>query len=252
MKTRHLLISLLILTAFSAAYAIAEVTDIQAEFGFLKDLKGPAAMEVVEDPTIFRVAELRSLPCDTATFEFLLDRPNISMILARSLDPSVDDYRFKTLEDGSLHIDDHNGLTGTMELLASEPGKRIYYMTGHYELFWGLEFDGDVVLVPEFAEKPSEGGGVMVDADARSYFKVESAFVGAMASMVAYVFPTKVENRIKRFTRAITRVTDAIATDPQGMYVTLNESGRLTDGELDEFREFFLGEPEIEGGSDDG
>jgi len=240
---------LLVLLLSAALCVFADIAGVREEFGFLEESVGPEAMEVVEDPTIYRVADMQDLPCDAATFEFLLDRPKMSMVLARSVDPSVDDYLFKTLEDGSVHVDDHEGLTGTMQLMASEPGKRIYYMVGHYELFWGMTFDGRAVLVPEYEDVAAEEGeGARLNSNTRTYFKVESSFIGAMASFVDYAFPSKVDSRIARFSGAITAVTEAVAADPGGMYARLEESDRLSDGELAEYRGFFLDREKDTGG----
>ena len=44
--------------------------------------------EVINKPTISRVSELRRLPVTLRQYEFLIDHPRLSMLLAHIYDPS--------------------------------------------------------------------------------------------------------------------------------------------------------------------
>jgi len=209
------------------------------EFETLALKKGPDALEVVRDPTLYRVAELDGLPCSAADFEFLLDRPRTSMVLARALDPGLDEYEIQSRPDGGWHVDDRGRLVGDMELMESAPGRRVYYISGAWRFIFGITFRGRMVLVPEYEEHTLDGVTV-VDSRSRGYMKIDNALVGFMAKVVAYVFPGKVDARIKRFSGAVRRVAEAVHDDPAGMYTRLIASGRVPPDEAGEYRARFL------------
>jgi len=221
------------------AVAACMAEDGQGEFKALVLKKGPDALEVVRDPTLYRVAELDGLPCSAADFEFLLDRPRTSMVLARVLDPGLDEYEIKARPDGGRHVDDRGRLVGDMELVEASPGRRVYYISGAWRFIFGITFRGRMVLVPEYEEHTLDGE-MVVDSRVRGYMKIDNALIGFMAKVVAYVFPGKVDARIRRFSGAVRRVAEAVHDDPAGMYTRLIASGKVPPEETGEYRARFL------------
>jgi hypothetical protein len=230
-----------VLAAFFAVSVVAVciAADSAGEFGALVHKEGADALEVVREPTLYRVAELDGLPCSADEFGFLLDRPRISMVLARALDPGLDEYEIQSRPDGGWHVDDHGRLVGDMDLVEAAPGKRVYYITGSWRFIFGITFRGRMVLVPEFEEHAVDGN-VRVDSRARGYMKIDNALAGFMARVVAYVFPGKVDARIKRFSDAVRKVAVAVHDDPSGMYTRLIASGKVPPKEEGEYRVRFL------------
>jgi hypothetical protein len=200
--------------------------------------KGASAAEVVTRPTISRVSKLPCLPVSSRQYEFLLDRPRLSMALAHICDPSLDLYKVEVRPDGSSYVKDPKGLEGEMELVSFTPGKRVYFISGHYDLL-KMRFNGRMVLMTEYSERVC-AEGTAVDSKATSYVKVDSAFVGAFAKVMAFLFPKKVDARIGRFSNAVKSVAVAVHNDPADMYKRLAATGEFRPDELREYSLMFL------------
>lgn len=232
-----------VIVAVSAA-AFAGITP--GEFDRLVAAKGTAVLEVLEKPTLYRVARLDDLPCDVRTFEYLIDRPRTSIVLARWADPTLDNYTIQTKPDGSSHVDDSGRLAGDMELVEAASGRRVYYLTGHWRFVMGVTFEGRMVLVPEYSGRYVDGAPY-VDAATRGYMKIDNAFAGVMARLVVYIFPGKVDARIARFAAAVRKVAALVSIDPDAAYAALEASGRVSKDELKEFRATFMAGPRAGG-----
>jgi hypothetical protein len=204
----------------------------------LLEKKNTVAKEVVTRPTIARVSELPRLPVSLRQYEFLIDHPRLSMALARMYDPSLDAYKVAVRPDGSIHVDDPAGMAGDMELINSITGRRVYFISGHFD-FLKMRFKGYMVLLMAYYERHGEGAA-SVDSRTTSYIKVKSAFAGFFAKVMAFLFPRKVDDRISRFANAVKRVAIAVHDDPTGAYGKLAASGEVGPGELKEFAGMFL------------
>jgi hypothetical protein len=213
---------------------IVHASDISS----LLEKKVPGAKEVINRPTITRVSELPHLPVSLRQYEFLIDHPRLAMVLAHICDPSLDLYKIEVRPDGLIHVDDPAGLAGDIELVNSIPGRRIYFISGHFDIL-KIRFNGHVVLMMSYSERLSEAGA-SVDSTTTSYIKVNSAFVGFFARLMDFLFPKKVDERIGRFANAVKRVAIAVHDDPAGAYGKLAASGEVGSEELEEFAVMFL------------
>lgn len=228
-RITSLVLALIIVSAY-----IAGAQDIS---GFLEKMD-PRAKDVITKPTISRVSELPRLPVNLRQYEFLLDHPHLSMVLAHICDPSLDLYKVTVRPDGLIHVDDPAGLAGDMELINSVLGRRVYFVSGHFDIL-KMRFYGHVVLLMSYSERPKEAVS-SVDLTTTSYIKVNSAFAGFFAKIAAFLFPTKVDERIGRFTNAIKKVSIAVHDDPARAYAMLAASGEVGPQELKEFAGMFL------------
>ena len=217
------IISLLLALVFIPA-PIINASDISG----LLEKKGPGAKEVITRPTISRVSELPRLPVSLRQYEFLIDHPRLSMVLARIYDPSLDLYKIEVRPDGLIHVDDPAGLAGDMELVNSIPGRRVYFVSGYFDIL-KMRFNGHMVMNISYAERPREAHA-SVDSTTTCYIKVNSAFVGFFAKLMAFLFPKKVDERIGRFANAVRKVAIAVHDDPAGAYGKLAASGEADPG----------------------
>jgi len=227
-------ITALLLAAVLVPALVFAAGDLQG----LAGKKASAVNEVVTRPTISRVSVLPGLPVSSRQYEFLLDRPRLSMALAHISDPSLDLYKIEVRPDGTCHVDDPTGLAGDMELVSSSPGKRVYFISGHYDIL-KMRFNGRMVLDSEYSEHTCLEG-VFVDSKAVSYVKVDSSFVGVFAKLMAFLFPKKVDARIGRFSNAVKGVAVAVRNDPAGMYKRLAATGEFSPDDLREYSLMFL------------
>ena len=211
---------------------------IASDISSLLEKKGPGAKEVITRPTISRVSEQPRLPVSLRQYEFLMDHPRLSMVLAHIYDPSLDLYKIEARPDGSIHVDDPAGLAGDMELVNSIPGRRVYFISGHFD-FLRMRFNGHMVMQISYSGRLSEAVA-SVDSTDTCYIRVNNSFVGFFAKVMAFLFPKKVDERIGRFANAVKRVAIAVHNDPDGAYRKLAASGEVSPGELKEFAGMFL------------
>ncbi|MBA4372044.1 MAG: hypothetical protein C0402_04200 [Thermodesulfovibrio sp.] len=227
------------ITAFFLALALmAGPLFAATDFSDLIEKKGPRAKEVVTRPTVTRISTLQGLPVSAVQYEFLLDHPRLAMVLARICDPSLDLYRIEPRPEGSIHVHDPAGLEGDVDLVSAVQGRRLYFVSGHFT-FLKMKVNGHMVVANEYAEHPGKTGHT-VDATSTSYIKLNSAFVGIFAKMMAFLFPKKVDERIGRFTNAVRSVAFAVHEDPEGAYKRLASTGEVSPGELKDFGAMFL------------
>ena len=227
------------ITALLLALVLIPAQIINAsDISSLLEKKGPGAKEVVTAPTIVRVADLPGLPVSLRQYEFLLDHPRLSMVLAHIYEPSLDLYKIEARPDGSIHVDDPAGLAGDMELINSVTGRRVYFISGYFDIL-KVRFNGRMVMNISYSERPGKTP-VSVDSTTTCYIKVNSAFAGFLAKLMAFLFPKKVDERIGRFANAVKRVAIAVHNDPAGAYGKLEAAGKAGSGELKEFAGMFL------------
>ena len=217
---------------------------IPAQMAIASDISGllekedPRAKEAVARPTLVRVTELTGLPVSLKQYEFLLDHPRLSMVLARIYDPSLDLYKITVRPDGLIHVDDPAGVAGDMELVNSMTGRRLYFVTGYFEIL-RVRFNGSMVMNISYAERLGKPP-VSSDSTTTCYIKVNSAFAGFFAKLMAFLFPKKVDERIGRFANAVKKVAIAVHDNPQAAYAKLAASGKAGPAELKEFAGIFL------------
>ena len=213
---------------------------IASDISGLLENKGPRAKEVITKPTISRVSKQPRLPVSMRQYEFLIDQPRLSMSLAHIYDPSLDLYKIEVRPDGTIHVDDPAGLAGDMELINSIPGRRVYFISGHFD-FFRMRFNGHMVMQIAYSGHLSEAPAT--DSTTTCYIRVNNAFAGFFAKLMAFLFPKKVDDRIGRFSNAVKRVSIAVHDDPSGAYQKLAASGEAGPGELKEFAGMFLKRP---------
>jgi hypothetical protein len=229
-------ISLLLALVFMHAQII-NASDISG----VLEKKVSGTKEIIARPTITRLSELPRLPVSLRQYEFLMDHPRLSMALAREYDPSLDLYKVVVRSDGLIHVDDPAGLAGNMELVHSITGRRVYFVSGYFDIL-KMRFNGHMVMNISYGERLN-GSTASVDSTTTCYIKVNSAFVGFFAKLMALLFPKKVDERIGRFANAVRKVAIALHDDPAGAYGKLAISGEVGPRELKEFAGIFLSKP---------
>lgn len=172
-------------------------------------------------------------------YEFLIDHPRLSMVLAHFYDPSLDLYNIEVRPDGLIHVDNPAGFAGNVELVNSVRGRRVYFISGHFDIL-KIRFNGHMVLMTSYSERLSKAGA-SVDTTTTVYIKINSAVVGFLTRLMPSLFAKKV--KIGRFANAVKRVAFAIHNDPSGAYGKLAASGKVGPEELKEFARMFLTRP---------
>ncbi|HXW69027.1 MAG TPA: hypothetical protein VEJ88_05425 [Dissulfurispiraceae bacterium] len=227
-------ITSLLLALIVIGTSIINASDIS---GILEKMD-TGAKEVISKPTIFRVSELHSLPVSLRQYEFLIDHPRLSMLLAHIYDSSLDLYKIKIGPDGLVHVYDPAGLAGVMKLVNSIQGRRVYFISGYFDVL-KMRFNGHMVLIISYSERLSEAGA-SVDSTTAGYIKVNSPLIGFFTKVMAFLFPKKVDERIVRFANAVKKVAIAVHDDPIGAYRKLAALDEVGSEDLKEFARLFL------------
>ena len=203
----------------------------------LLETKGPAVKEIITKPSIYRESKLPRLPISPKQIEFLIDHPHVTLALAHLYAPFLDTYSVEVRPDHVLHIEDPGKLAGDADLIDVRPGRRAYLIAGYYNIL-KMQFNGDIVLVTVYSEL-SENAAVSVDATAIAYIKINSAFAGVFARLADFLFPKKVDERIKRFVHAAENIAVAVHKDPESAKEKLKASGEVSAEELEAFGRTF-------------
>lgn len=126
-----------------------------------------------------------------------------------------------------------------MDIVISEPGKRMYYIAGFWKLLPGMRLKGRMALIVEYKEAGT-GRDRRLDANARGYMMVDNSVAGAAFKLAAFLFPRKVDARINRFATAVSKVVQAIHDDPDAALKRVEKSENVPPQEVQEFRERFV------------
>ena len=233
MKTNRYFIIIFLGLAVSLPTGVFGAEDIAS----LLETKGPAAKGIITEPSIVRESKLPNLPINPKQIEFLIDNPHVALALAHLYAPFLDNYRVKVRPDRVVHIEDPDILAGDAELIDARPGRRVYFIAGHYDIL-KMRFNGDIVLITAYSEQ-GENAAVSVDATATAYIKVNSAFAGTLARLADFLFPKKVDERLERFVHAAENIAIAVHQAPRDAYEKLKASGEVSAEELEEFGRTF-------------
>jgi hypothetical protein len=231
---RYLMIMTLGLALVCMTAGVFGAEDISS----LLESRGPAAREIVTEPSIVRESKLPNLPINSEKIEFLIDNPQVVLALAHLYAPFLDSYRVEVRPDHVVHIEEPGILAGDAELIDVRPGRRVYLIAGYYDIF-KMRFDGDVVLVTMYAEQRASEA-VSVDASTIAYFKIHGGFSGTLARLADFLFPKKVDERIERLVRAAESIGVAVNKDPAEAYGKLKSAGEVSAEKLEEFGRVFL------------
>ncbi len=195
------------------------------------------AEEIAAKPTIFRESNLPHLPLSLKQVEFLIDHPRVSMALAHQYAPFLDNYRVEVRPDQMIHISDPGKLSGEAERIDARPGRRVYLIAGHFDIF-KIRFNGHMVLMAVYSER-FESAAVATEVTTSASIKINNVFAGAIARLVNYLFPKKVDERIDRFIRAAESIAVGVHKDPAGSFRKLSNSGEVSAEELRKFVRLF-------------
>jgi hypothetical protein len=230
---RYLMIMTLGLALICIPVGVFGAEDISS----LLESRGPAAKEIITEPSIVRESKLPNLPINPEQIEFLIDNPHVALALAHLYAPFLDNYKVEVRSHHVVHIDEPGTLGGDAELIDVRPGRRVYLIAGYYDVL-KMRFNGDVVLVTTYSEA-RKNDAVSVDAATIAYFKINGDFAGTFAWLADYLFPKTVDERIERFVRAAESIAVAVHKDPAAAYGKLKASGEVSAEELEEFGRTF-------------
>lgn len=166
-------------------------------------------------------------------FEFLLDHPDFATHVTRAL--KFARYKIWRTPTG-LGIDDGWGTVGTFETVWSAAGHRVMYARGVYQQKILPDIQGQAVVAIDYGVQPAANGRSQISTAVTGFVKLDSRILALASRMASSVARTKGEKEAKSLVGLFARTTQAIETDPAGVFEKVRQRPDAPARELEEFR----------------
>lgn len=166
-------------------------------------------------------------------FEFLLDHPDFATHVTRAL--KFARYKIWRTPTG-LGIDDGWGTVGTFETVWAAAGHRIMHARGVYQHKILPDIQGQAVVAIDYGVQPADNGRSQISTAVTGFVKLDSRVLAMASKMASSVARAKGEKEAKSLVGLFARTTQAIETDPAGVFEKVRQRPDTPARELEEFR----------------
>jgi hypothetical protein len=166
-------------------------------------------------------------------FEFLLDHPDFATHVTRAL--KFARYKIWRTPSG-LGIDDGWGTVGTFEMVWAATGHRVMYARGVYQHKVLPDIHGQAVVAIDYGVQPAAGGRSQISTVITGFVKLDSRLLTAASKVASSVARTKGEKEARSLAKLFAKTTEAIETDPTGVFEKVRQRPDVPARELEEFR----------------
>jgi len=166
-------------------------------------------------------------------FEYLLDHPEFASHVARTL--KFARYKIWRTPTG-LGIDDGWGTVGTFELVHSSAGLRLMQARGVYQHKILPDIHGEAVVAIDYGVEPASNGRSQISTAVTGFVKLDSRLLAMASKMASSVARAKGEKEAKSLVGLFAKTTQAIETDPAGVFEKVRQRPDAPARELEEFR----------------
>jgi hypothetical protein len=166
-------------------------------------------------------------------FEFLLDRPDFATHVTRAL--KLARYKIWRTPTG-LGIDDGWGTVGTFETVWAAAGHRVMYARGIYQHKVLPDIHGEAVVAIDYGVEPAGNGRSQISTAVTGFVKLDSRVLAMASKMASSVARAKGEKEAKSLVGLFAKTTQAIETDPAGVFEKVRQRPDVPARELEEFR----------------
>ncbi len=254
--SRSIIPALAFLTLISASGAMGE-DNFEIEVSFGSPPEGHPQLEleklspdvsemlrkIADHPTLYMEIGNTLAEGDPYLYEYLFDRLSLSTILLRELELAR--YNIYELSPDKYSWVDPKGVFARFELIYKEPGKRIYYGSGFYDGRLMPRVDGKVVLVFLYHPVENHNPPVMLN-EVYGYIEVDGFFFSTITKILQPFLPRLVRSKMNKLFTSTKTLTEWIARDPLEVYDRLEDTGRVHEDYLSEFKRFFMNGDERE------
>ena len=166
-------------------------------------------------------------------FEFLLDHPDFATHVTRALKLA----RYKIWRTpGGLGIDDGWGTVGTFETVWAGTGLRVMYARGAYQHKILPDIQGQAVVLIDYGTEPMTGGRSQINTAISGYVKLDSRLLSVASRLASSVARAKGEKEARKLAELFAETTQAIETDPAGVFEKVRRRPDVPTAELEDFR----------------
>ncbi len=188
------------------------------------------------------VHEVPRLQCRATepTYEFLLSHPALAASLFGRLYPPLKDYSVTQPSARRIRVIDWDwGLDGEADLLAEQPGKRIYRSDVGIALTATWELSMPIEIVLEYRQARAEPDPLMVSRIA-FYLLPPPTLPGVVAQAAAHLLVPLINRQVKAVSEGSRRGCDRITSDPDGLYREMVGWPEISKADLDAYQRLFL------------
>ena len=166
-------------------------------------------------------------------FEYLLDHPDFATHVTRAL--KFARYKIWRTPTG-LGIDDGWGTVGTFETVWVAAGHRVMQAKGVYHHKILPDIHGQAVVAIDYWVQPAGGGRSQISTAVTGFVKLDSRLLAMASKMASSVAKAKGEKEAKSLVGLFAKTTQAIETDPAGVFNKVRQRPDVPARELEEFR----------------
>lgn len=188
------------------------------------------------------VREVVGLQCRATepTYEFLLTHPAFAAALFGRLYPPLKGYTVTQPTPRRIRVIDHDwGLDGEADLLAEQPGKRIYRSDVGIALTESLQLWAPIETVLEYRQARAGPDPLMVSRLA-FYILPPPALPGVVAQAAAQLLVPLINRQVQAVTEGSQRGCDRITGDPDGLYREMVGWPEISKADLAAYHRLFL------------
>ena len=166
-------------------------------------------------------------------FEFLLDRPDFATHVTRAL--KLARYKIWRTPTG-LGLDDGWGTVGTFETVWAAAGHRVMYARGVYQHKILPDIHGEAVVSIDYGLEPVGNGRSQISTAVTGFVKLDSRLLAMASRMASSVARAKGEKEARGLVGLFARTTQAIESDPAGVFDKVRQRPDVPSRELEDFR----------------
>ena len=168
---------------------------------------------VVNDYTTHRTVPPTLTPIQKSLYEFLLDHPVLTAVLARHL--ALGEYRITRVGPNTFHGDNGQGEQGLLTLLYQERTRRVYHVQGSHRGRLFPLITGEAIVMLRYHAKTGAEGQESVETRMTVYSKIENPVLAILVKVLQPILRRAVNDKLTDAFFAVHRLGEVIAGDPE-------------------------------------
>jgi hypothetical protein len=194
---------------------------------------------VVEEAVVSTSVRGEPFPARADLFEYLVDHPEFSAHVARTL--RAGPYQIRQTEDG-VFLDSGRGVTGHFWVVAAETGpgerggRRVMYARGQYDRGLLPSIRGQAVVLLAWDTERDASGHSTISTSLTGYLTLDSSLLVLAGKLAAPIARVKADREARRLFKVFARTMSAIEGAPEEIYERLRQNPEVPSRELEEFR----------------
>ncbi len=195
---------------------------------------------VAEERLLVREVPGLECPATEPTYEFLLSRPAFAAALFGRLYPPLKDYSVTQPAPRRIRVIDQSwGLDGEADLMAEQPGKRIYRSEVGVTLTETWQVSAPLEIVLEYRQARVAPDPLMVSHLA-FYLVRPPTIPSVVAQAAAQLLVPLINRQVQAVTEGSWRGCNRITSDPAGLYREMVSWPEISRSDLAAYHRLFL------------